>query len=156
MGNDCSAPRFDKNCGCATKCADKCIDNCQYAFDTAGVQQGRTCYLNCTYVCFVSCAGRASVELDALPPQDLAQGECGSGQKCGEASLAGVTDMLTMALQQEAEGGDAVEMLSPSDLQALTSLDQQLKSRASKVAVDELGEGAEDEFRKALKEANLL
>lgn len=67
------------------------------------------------------------MELDSIAPQDIAQGECGSGMACGEeaaAAAAAVDATLAFALQQQATSTQVP--LSERDLQVLASLDEQI------------------------------
>jgi len=98
-------------------------------FNINGTQAGRQCYLNCTNTCFISCAGKDSVELDSIAPQDLAQGECGAGQACGEMAAAKTNeedDVFSAAIQKEAQrmqGGKKEAVLSDADVKVLAALD---------------------------------
>lgn len=105
--------------------------------------------MNCTFSCFVPCSGgRPNVELDSVPPQDLALGDCLSG-KCG---LAGDDDdddrLITSILQQEAS-----KSLNAEEVEMLSKLEQD--STVSNMVVGGT-EDAELEFERVLKESHVL
>lgn len=85
------------------------------------------------------------MELDSIAPQDIAQGDCGSGMACGEqaaAAASAVDATLVFALQQQAASTQAP--LSERDLQVLASLDEQVgvpsQTIENKAVIGTLGE----------------
>jgi hypothetical protein len=98
-----------------------------------GVQKGRDCYLDCTNTCFLSCVGRIGIEIDGIPPQDLAQGECESNGSCGKGAIEGG---ISAALQKEALSQDSVA-LDEKDLRVLAELGEGKEEEESKVVGNE-------------------
>lgn len=102
------------------------------------------------------CSGKPSVELDSIPPQDLAQGGCGVGEKCGEAASdaeRGIEQLLSMALQQQESGSEADAGLTKEDMDLLSKLKG---GEVSEVTKGDDSDAMEEAFKKALMDSNVL
>lgn len=104
--------------------------------------------MNCTFSCFVPCSGgRPNVELDSVPPQDLALGDCLSG-KCALADDDDDGRILSSILQQEAG-----KSLDADEVELLSKLEHD--STVSNIVIGGT-EDAEMEFERVLKESHVL
>jgi len=106
--------------------------------------------LNCTFSCFVPCSGRGSVELDSIPPQDLALGDCLSGGNCG---LAGDDDVPTEKLLSNVLQQEASKSLNAEEVELLSKLEHD--STMYKLVAGS-SDDAEEEFERALKQSHVL
>jgi len=102
--------------------------------------------------------------MDGVAPQDLANGECASGGRCG-FTKADDKDILSAAFQETAKVARSDAPLSAHDFQVLASLDEHAvdSDKISQAVVEDMRKDSEadsidgvDDFKRALMESDLL